>query len=126
MKIKLLTALFILVVFASCRKENDDYRDRFVGKYGCNAKAVSYYFDGTYNSDEWDDTIFIAISSDSLIFIKSIYEETPFVAQVYDDGTFSEFRINGHFSKDSLYYKHIVTSSPAGEYYEEYYGKKIR
>lgn len=127
MKYKALITLLLFAFFVSCKKETD-YRDRFVGKYCCDAIRKSYDFIYGESTRNWKDTIIITKSGDSSVFIKPYCEETPFEVQLFEDGHFrDEYNIgNGQFSNDSLFYNRLLYHAPSGGAYNEYYGKKIK
>ena len=121
---KILILSLIGLLFASCKKDEKDYREDFVGTYSC---AIDEHYQRADTGEDTHsmsvDTIEVGMVDDSMLYFKSIPRGSYYFGsdkghiKVEADGEFSlydygnwEVQAQGKFSNDSIVvrkeYKH--------------------
>ena len=126
MKGKIALLAIIVISFASCEKEDYDYRNKFVGKYKCTIDTEGGTVSGGYFFDintNWQDTVIVSKTKDSSIIIA--IGDYKHQTEVSEDGRFDDYSCEGMFVGNRIYYT-SYSSSPGGYYKTIYYGIKFR
>lgn len=127
MKIKIALLAIIAISFANCEKEDDnDYRNKFVGKYKCAVDTESEtvsggYFFRTYNN-LYDTAVVSKTEDSSIIITTSAYK---YQTEISEDGRFDNYYGEGMFVGVRLFFTK-EDPSPGGCFKTIYYGKKIK
>lgn len=122
---KVLFIAIIGLLFASCEKDNGDYRDNFVGVYSCTIDYYGYDFYDFRDEEHYRtymDTIAVEMAGDSMLCFKSMsggYYFNGAEIKVDNEGSFiyyyEDANVRGEFYNDSLsmvdtYRRHWVGS----------------
>lgn len=125
-KARLLAALFVVIICASCNKD-EDYRDNFIGKYNCAVIFESFCLPDDYSVYSWCDTLTVTMVGDSSICISFTDEDT--LEETVSAGGY--FGYKGYHSKFGTFegnniYLTIEDGGLGGSYTIKYYGKKFK
>lgn len=133
---KLLIIVITGLLFASCEKDEPDYREKFVGKYEC---VVDYYSfnapSGYSRAETYLDTIEVGMIEDSSLTFHSEKKEHLFKGNGYNlvdnDGNFEfligdETKLRGQFFNDSIICRLGYSHHGIFGYVYHFKGKKLK
>ena len=115
---KLLIIVITGLLFASCEKDEPDYREKFVGRYSCTVDSYSFNApSGDSRTETYLDTIEVGMVEDSMLTFHSVKYEYNLDHDgghclVGKEGNFSlsysdgEGHINGCFFNDSIFIRY--------------------